>query len=379
MKKIVVASDSFKGSITSLEIADSVAIAVHRVFHDCEVKKIPIADGGEGTVDALVFAMGGRKISCYVHDPLMRPIKSTYGILGDNQTAVIEMALASGLTLLSPSERNPLLTTTYGTGELIRDALARGCRKFLIGIGGSATNDAGVGMLQALGFRFLDKNGKELRQGGAMLRQICFVDKSGIAAELKEASFEVACDVDNPLYGEMGAAYVFARQKGADNEMIHLLDDGLRNFANIVAKEEQIDINNIPGAGAAGGLGGGLIAFLKAKRKLGIQMVLDALRFEELIKGADLIITGEGKLDWQTCMGKAPYGVLCAGVKSQIPVIAIAGSVEATEYLNQHGFLAVLSLLPYPISLEQAMDKNFTRENIVRTIEQMLRIVRYRL
>ena len=377
MKKIVVASDSFKGSVSSIEVAECAELAIHKVFPDCEVVKIPVGDGGEGTVETLITAMGGEAVSCVVHDPLMRPVEATYGILGDNRTAVIEMATASGLTLVPVSERNPLRTATYGTGELIKDAMDRGCRDFLIGIGGSATNDGGTGMLQALGFRFLDRNGNELGLGGQILNQIYEIDCSRALSQLRETSFTIACDVNNPFYGEKGAAYVFARQKGADDAMVRLLDEGLRNFAEVIKRTGRIKIDDIPGAGAAGGLGGGFVAFLKAELKPGIRMVLDALRFDERIRGADLIITGEGKLDKQTCMGKTPFGVLQAGMGQDIPVIVMGGSVEEVEALNTCGFLAVLPLLPYPVSLEQAMDKDFTCWNIGRALEQQLRVIKY--
>ncbi|MDH6306539.1 glycerate kinase [Parabacteroides sp. PF5-5] len=377
MKKIVVASDSFKGSVSSLEVADSVEKAIHKVFPECEVLKIPVADGGEGTTESLVYAMNGKMISCEVHDPLMNKIQVQYGILGDMQTAVIEMASASGLPLVPKEKRNPMKTTTYGIGELIKDALTRGCRHFLIGIGGSATNDAGTGMLQALGFRFLDKEGRELGQGGEILQAIHTIDCSQAMPQLKDASFTIACDVNNPFSGENGAAYIYARQKGADDEMIRILDEGLSHFADVIKKEMQQDINAIPGAGAAGGLGGGFLAFLPAILKPGIQMVLEALHFAERIKGADLVITGEGKLDAQTAMGKTPSGVLQVAQAQGIPVIAIGGSVEEAESLNKQGFLAVFSILSGIATLQQAMDKAFSMRNIERIIEQFLRIILY--
>lgn len=377
MKKIVIASDSFKGSLSSLDVADSVGKAVNKVFADCKILKIPIADGGEGTVDALVYAMNGRKMSCTVHDPLMNPIEAEYGIIYDSKVAVIEMASASGLPLVPDGKRNPMLTTTYGTGELIKDALLEGCRSFLIGIGGSATNDAGTGMLQALGFRFLDKEGKELGQGGRILADIDSVDYSQVIPQLKECNFTIACDVDNPFSGKDGAAFVYARQKGADDEMISLLDDGLKNFAAVIRGYTGIDVNNIPGAGAAGGLGGSFLAFLPAILKPGIQTVLDAMYFDEQIAGADLIFTGEGKLDRQTGMGKAPYGVLCAAQKQNIPVIAIAGSVEETETLNNQGFLSVFSIQPGVVTLEQAMNRKLAMLNTECLTEQILRTISY--
>ncbi len=377
MRKIVVASDSFKGSVSSMEVAECAGLAIHKIFPDCEVVKIPVGDGGEGTVGTLIAALGGETVSCIVHDPLMRPIEATYGILADHRTAVIEMAAASGLTLVSVSERNPLRTTTYGTGELIRDAMERGCRDFMIGIGGSATYDGGIGELRDLGFRFLDEGGNELESGGESLGRIYAVDRSMALPQLEESSFTIACDVNNPFYGEEGAAYVFARQKGADDTMVRLLDEGLRNLAEVIGRTEGIEVNQIPGSGAAGGLGGALVAFLKGVLKPGIRMVLDALRFDERIRGADLIITGEGKLDKQTCMGKTPFGVLRAGMRQGIPVVVMGGYVEEVEALNASGFLAVLPLLPYPVSLEQAMDKDFTCRNIGRALEQQLRVIRH--
>lgn len=377
MKKIVVASDSFKGSVTSWEVAESAEKAIHAVFPDCEVVKIPVADGGEGTTEALVHAMNGKMITCRVHDPLMNRINAGYGILGDGTTAVIEMASASGLPLVPEDKRNPLLTTTYGTGELIKDALERGCRNFLVGIGGSATNDAGTGMLQALGFRFLDKEGKELKQGGQILQDIHSIDTSQSLPQLKEATFTVACDVNNPFSGKNGAAFIYARQKGADDEMIRVLDNGLKHVASVIKQQENKDIDPIPGAGAAGGLGGGFLAFLPTTLKPGIQMVLDTLSFEEKIKGADLIITGEGKLDKQTGMGKTPTGILQAAQRQHIPVIAIGGLVEETDMLNQQGFLSVFSIQPGVTTLQQAMNTAFAMQNIERTITQILRIIRH--
>ena len=377
MKKIVIASDSFKGSLSSAEVAACGERAVHRLFPDCEVVQLPVADGGEGTVETLTAALGGQSVATVVHDPLGRLITARYGWIAQTQTALIEMATASGLPLLQPAERNPWLTSTYGTGELIRDALERGCRKFLIAIGGSATNDGGMGLLQALGFRFLDAEGQELPGCGGSLSQIQQIDTSGALAALTECEFTVACDVSNPLYGAEGAAYVFAPQKGADSEMVKALDQGLRHFAQLIHTTQGITIDHLPGAGAAGGLGGGLVAFLKAHLTPGIEMVLDALQFDRQITGADLIFTGEGKLDAQTCMGKTPLGVLRRAQRQGIPVIALGGAVEASEALNQCGFLAVLPIQPYPTSLAKAMESIFAQQNIERTITQVLRLVHY--
>jgi len=380
MKKIVIASDSFKGCLSSIEVARAAEKGIRKILPKCDIIAVPVADGGEGTTEALVAAMNGRFVTCEVHDPLMNPIQAVYGILGDGRTAVIEMASASGLTLVPPAKRNPMLTTTYGAGELIKDALQRGCRHFLIGIGGSATNDAGTGMLQALGFRFLDKNGDELGQGGQILEHIAYVNSRDARSNwaypaLHEAVFTIACDVNNPFSGNNGAAFVYARQKGADETMIHQLDKGLRHFATVIHATTGKDINAIPGAGAAGGLGGGFLAFLPATLQPGIQMVLEALDFDSRIQNADLIITGEGKLDRQTGMGKTPSGILVAGKRRHIPVVAIGGSVEETEALLQQGFLAVFSIQPGPVSLEQAMDKSFAARQIERIVEQIIRLL----
>ena len=374
MKKIVIASDSFKGCLSSAEVARAAEEGIRKVIRDCEVVGIPVADGGEGTTQALVTAMNGRFVSCDVHDPLMNLIRAEYGILGDGHTAVIEMASASGLTLAPPEKRNPMLTTTFGTGELIRDALQRGCRRFLVGIGGSATNDAGAGMLQALGYRFLDGNGNELGKGGQILEQIESIDSENVLPLLQEAVFTVACDVGNPFSGENGAAFVYARQKGADDAMIRQLDKGLKQFAAVIRASTGKDIDAIAGAGAAGGLGGGFLAFLRATLKPGIQIALEALDFDTRIQDADLIITGEGKLDRQTGMGKTPAGVLEAAKRQQIPVIAIGGTVEDTDALLQQGFLAVLSIQPGPVSPEQAMEASFAYRQIERTVEQIIRL-----
>ena len=375
MRKIVIASDSFKGSISAAEVAACGERAVHRLFPDCEVVQLPVADGGEGTVETLTAALGGQSVATVVHDPLERLITAQYGLITKEKTAIIEMATASGLPLLQPEERNPWLTSTYGTGELIRDALERGCRKFLIAIGGSATNDGGMGLLQALGFRFLDAEGQELPGCGGSLLRIEQIDTSGALTALTECQFTVACDVTNPFYGREGAAYVFAPQKGADAEMVEALDLGLRHFAQLIQTTQGIAIDQLPGAGAAGGLGGGLVAFLQARLRPGIEMVLDALQFDTQIAGADLIFTGEGKLDAQTCMGKTPFGVLRRAQQQGIPVVALGGAVEASEALNRCGFLAVLPILPYPTSLAKAMDSTFTQQNIERTVTQVLRLL----
>ena len=381
MKKIIIAPDSFKGSLTAIEVAIAIEKGVKNIFPDCETVKIPIADGGEGTMDTLVSAMDGTKVKVKVHDPLMRPIEVEYGLvneeLGNNgKTAVIEMAIASGLTLLSKEDQNPLTTTTFGTGEIIKDALKRGCRSFLIGIGGSATNDAGTGMLRALGYRFLDKNRKETNGTGELLFEISSIDESGVMSELKDAHFTIACDVNNPFSGTNGAAYVYAPQKGADERMIKELDNGMESFRKLIEKEKRLDLNTIQGAGAAGGLGGAFVAFLNAQLKPGIEMVLEAVDFEKHLQSTDLVITGEGKLDQQTGMGKAGSGVLDAASKKDVPVIAIGGSLEDVENLNKRGFVSLFSITPSPMSAEQAMQKENAQKNITQTTEQIMRTIK---
>lgn len=373
MKKIVIASDSFKGSLTSYEVAQTVEKAVREVLPRCEVISVPVADGGEGTVEALTGSTDGEIVQCRVHDPLMKIIEAEYGIMEDGTTAVIEIAAASGLTLIPAEKRNPMITTSYGTGELILNALAEGCRKFLIGIGGSATNDAGTGMLQALGFRFMDKDGKELGQGGHILQHISEVDCMEVIPAALQAEYIIACDVDNPFSGIDGAAYVFAPQKGADKPMVAELDKGLKNFASVIYSTLNIDIENIAGSGAAGGMGGAFAAFLNAELKPGVEMILEALEFDNLIKDADLIFTGEGKLDRQTAMGKTVTGVLKAAKKQNIPVVAIGGQVEDEEVLSKLGFDAILPILAEPVPMEQAMDKDFTRQNIIRTVRDYIK------
>ncbi len=375
MKKIVIASDSFKGSLSSAQVAESVERGVRAVFPDCEVRRMHVADGGEGTVEALVESTGGERVSCTVSDPLGRPVEAVYGVFGADE-AVMEMSAASGLALLVPQERNPMKTTTRGTGEMIRHALGRGCRRLLVGIGGSATNDAGVGMLQALGFRFLDSVGRELGEGGEILGRIAAIDASGVPAEVMAAGYTVACDVTAPFSGPTGAAYVFAPQKGATPDMVETLDAGLAHFAGVIKKFNGADIRDMPGAGAAGGLGGGFSALLGARLTSGIDMVLGAIGFREAIADADLIITGEGKLDAQTAMGKAPRGVLDAAREAGVPVVAIGGAVEGVGELNRQGFAAVFPIVPGPVSLERAMEADNARSNVERTVEQIMRTIK---
>lgn len=382
MKKVVIAIDSFKGCLASAEAGKAAAEGVQAVYPQCETIVLPVADGGEGMLDLLIAATNGKSITLRAHDPLMRLQDARYGISGDGKTAFIEMAAICGLPLIPKDKRNPMLTSTYGTGELICNALEHGCRNFIIGLGGSATNDAGLGMLQALGFRFLNKAGEELgciEKGialcGAMMSEVAFVDSSSIHPALHDSYFTAACDVRNPFFGTNGAAFVFAPQKGADHEMVLKLDAGMQQLASAIQKHSGKDISLCPGAGAAGGMGGGLLAFLNAELKPGIQLLLDTLHFSEKIKDADLIITGEGKADRQTIMGKVPYGILEEARKHKVPVILLAGSIEDTDILNDTGFKGVFSITPSPILLEQAIKPDFAKENIKRTIEQICRMM----
>ncbi len=377
MKKIVVAADSFKGSVTSGEVAQSVERGILSVFPGCRVCKAYVADGGEGTAQALVETLGGNYVGLTVRDPLMRPVAARYGIVDDGGTAIVEMASASGLTLVEPDRRNPLLTTTFGSGELILNALERGCRRIVIGIGGSATNDAGTGLLQALGFRFLDADGDPLPEGanGGMLSTIASIDPSEVIPAVGEAEFIVACDVTNPFSGPDGAAHVYAPQKGADAQAVATLDEGLRRFAGVVKHHNGADSDRIPGAGAAGGVVGGGKALLGASLVPGIAVVLEAIHFDEMLHDADLVITGEGRLDAQTAMGKAPRGVLDAAARQGIPVIAIGGAVEGTEELLRQGFAAVFPVVPAPVALEKAMENGYARANIERTVGQIMRLI----
>ena len=368
--KIVIASDSFKGSLTSVEVAQAATRGIKAVYPDCEVVAVNVADGGEGTVDAIVEALHGEIVYTTVSDPLGRPIQARYGIAG--KKAIIEMAAASGLPLLSSEERNPWITSTYGTGEMIMDAIQRGCSQFLIGIGGSATNDAGTGMLQALGFKFYDFNGQEIIDcRGGRLQDIADLDDTFVPKAVREAQFIVACDVDTPFCGPEGAAPVFAPQKGADAEMVAKLDAGMTSFAHVIENKYGINIVPVTGAGAAGGMGGGFRAFLNASLQRGIDMVLDAIDFDYTIQSADLIITGEGKIDFQTAKGKTAAGVLARAKKQNIPVIAIGGCVEICESVKQMGFAGIYPITEEKLPLEIAMQAEVAAMNVEKTVKKI--------
>ncbi|KYQ85605.1 MULTISPECIES: glycerate kinase [unclassified Thermoactinomyces] len=354
--KIVIAPDSFKESMSAMEAACAIEKGFQKVMPDAEYVKVPMADGGEGTVRSMVDATGGEIRKETVTGPLGTEVEAFYGITGDRKMAVIEMAAASGIHLVPKEKRNPLVTTTKGTGELIRAALDQGVKRIVIGIGGSATNDGGAGMAQALGAKLLDKDGNPLGFGGGELSKLDSIDLSQLDPRLKEVHIEVACDVDHPLTGERGASAVFGPQKGATPEMVAILDANLARYAQVVKETLGIDVDPIPGAGAAGGLGAGLVAFLGASLKRGVDVVAEAVQLDKHMAQASLVITGEGKIDGQTIHGKTPVGVAKRAKKYGIPVIGIAGMLgENCDAVYRHGIDALFSIVPGTVSLETAL------------------------
>ncbi|MEK3885684.1 glycerate kinase [Paenibacillus sp. PL2-23] len=355
--KIVIAPDSFKGSISAEALCDAIETGIKAVCPDAIIHKLPLSDGGEGLVSSLIQSCGGTYRHAMVHDPLGREIKARYGLMDDGQTAVIEMAEASGLTLLQPEERNPMRADSYGTGQLIQHALNLGCRRFVIGLGGSATVDGGMGMLRALGMRWLDAQGNELEQtGGQALLELQHYDRSRLDERLRQSSFVIASDVTNPLCGPNGAAAIFGPQKGADAEQVSVLDEALARYAQCVEAQEGIRVSTLSGAGAAGGMGAAFAAFLGAKLASGIDYVMEATRLSEAMASADLVITGEGKLDQQTLSGKVIAGVCQLGQRHQTPVVALCGSVSLSlQEMKRIGLVAGFSIVPGPCSLEEAM------------------------
>ncbi|MFC2115023.1 glycerate kinase [Bacteroidota bacterium] len=374
--KILIAPDSFKNALSALEVANAIKRGLMKSLPGTEIIITPMADGGEGTVESLIDATGGKLISVRVHDPLMRIVESSFGITGDGSAAVIEMAAASGIQLITAEERNPWITSTWGTGELIRAALDQGCQTILLGIGGSATNDCGMGMATALGVSFLGNEGNPVEQGGGALSQVGRIDVSGLDPRIKDTNILVACDVTNPLTGEKGASHVYGPQKGADESTVKKLDRNLADFAGIIRDQLGRDVENVPGAGAAGGLGAGLIAFLGAKLVEGVPAIAERIGLEEKIKEADLVITGEGGMDFQTQFGKTPYGVARIAKRQNKPVIAVAGTLgEGIEALYKKGFDAIFSILDAPMSLEEAIKKTpLLLENTGETIGRLLKI-----
>lgn len=364
--KIVVAPDKFKGSLSSLEVAKAIERGIKRAVPEAEVVLCPLADGGEGTVEALVTASAGRIVKKRVTGPLGEPVEAFFGLLRTSLhpisdirhlTAVVEMAAASGLHLVPPERQNPLVTTTYGTGELINAALDEGCRKIIVGIGGSATTDGGMGMAQALGVKFLDQQGKVLGLGrGQLLQEIARIDVENLDKRIDKTEFLVASDVQNPLTGPQGATQVYSPQKGATPEMMRELDEGLSHYTDIIKRDLGIDIKDVPGAGAAGGLGAGLMVFLKAKLRSGVDLVMEAVSLEKKLQGVDLVITGEGKIDRQTAYGKVPVGVAGLARKHNVPVIAVVGQIgEGAEILRDYGIHKIYPLVKSGITVEEAI------------------------
>lgn len=364
--KIIVAPNEFKGSLSALKVATHIERGIRRVFSSAQCELYPVADGGDGTLDVMVQNMGGDFVLIPVLNPVGAPVEARLGIIG--KTAVVEMAEASGLRLLRRDQLNPMRTTTYGTGQLIKAALDHGCQRIIVGVGGSATVDGGIGMAQALGIKLLDKNGKAIPYGGDGLLKIQSIDASGLDPRLKAATIQVACDVTNPLLGETGAARVFAPQKGATPVMVDMLERGLTHLAEIIQRELSRSVAEMPSSGAAGGLAAGLYAFLGAELVSGVDLILDMIGLEDHIKGADLVITGEGRIDSQTAYGKAPAGVLCLARKYGVPVVALAGGVSGGDEFD-----AVMSIVDSPQSLDEAMQN--TAQLTEHAAERMMRLI----
>ncbi|WP_318407885.1 glycerate kinase [Photobacterium leiognathi] len=354
--KIIIAPDSYKESLTAMEVATAIENGFRQVIPNAEYIKLPMADGGEGTVQSLVDASNGTIIEHSVTDPLGEQINGFFGLMGDGKTAIIEMAAASGLHLVSPELRNPMLTTSFGTGELILAALDKGVEHIIIGIGGSATNDGGIGMAQALGVRFLDENNKPIHYSGGALDSLHRIDISNIDPRLVSVKLEVACDVDNPLCGEKGASQVFGPQKGAIPEMVAQLDNNLAHYAEVIKRDLGKDVKDMAGAGAAGGMGAALLGLFNAQLRPGIEIVMDAVNLADALKDADLVITGEGRIDSQTIHGKTPIGVARTAKRFNKPVIGIAGSLSYDcNVVHEHGIDAVFSVVPRSVSLAEAL------------------------
>lgn len=371
--KVIVSIDSFKGSISSLDAAEAVKVGILRVYENAEVICLPLADGGEGTVESLCKS----KIKVFVTGPIGEQVCAEYGITDDGKTAVIEMAAAAGLPLVPENKRNPLITTTYGVGEIIKDALSKGCKSFIVGIGGSATNDGGVGMLSALGFGFLDKNRKPIRQGAIGLMDLEYIDVSNVLPELKDCEFRIACDVSNPLCGENGCSAVYGPQKGADKEAIEQMDGWLNAYADKAKNVFPNSDKNYPGTGAAGGMGFAFMTFLGGILRPGVDIVTDHICIDEKVRDADIVITGEGRLDGQTVMGKAPIGVARIAKKYGKTVIAFSGTVtDDAVKVNTHGIDAFFPICRKPMTLAEAMNKDNAVKNMSDTSEQVFRLIK---
>ena len=376
---IVVAIDSLKGSLTSLEAGNAIKEGILRAIPDANVCVRPLADGGEGTVEALALGMNGKLEKVTVTGPLGTPVECTYGILENSRTAIVEMSGAAGITLVCEQERNPLNTTTYGVGEVIKDAIKKGCRHFIVGIGGSATNDGGVGMLQALGYGMLDQNGKQVALGAKGLEQLKTITDENVIPELKECDFRIACDVTNPLCGETGCSTIFGPQKGATPSMIVQMDQWLGAYAALTAAKYEKANAKYPGTGAAGGMGFAFFAYTNAVLESGIKIVLEETKLEDFIKNADIVVTGEGRLDGQTIFGKAPIGVADIAKKYDKSVLAFSGSVtDDAIACNDHGIDAFFPILRKVCTLQEAMDSSNAKANMISSVEQVFRLINAR-
>ena len=377
--KVVVAIDSLKGSLSSLEAGEAIKSGVQKVLPDAKVEVRPLADGGEGTVEALALGMGGELKTVEVTGPLGEKVNCLYGILEESKTAIVEMSGAAGITLVPDEMRNPLHTTTYGVGEVIKDAIANGCRHFIVGIGGSATNDGGIGMLQALGYGMLDKDGNQVPFGAKGIKEIVTITDEQVIPELKECSFRIACDVTNPLCGERGCSAVYGPQKGATPEMVKEMDGWLAEYAKLVAAKYEKADAEYPGTGAAGGMGFAFLTYTNAVLESGIKIILEETKLEDYVKDADIVITGEGRLDGQTAFGKAPIGVANIAKKYNKPVIAFAGAVTKDAVIcNEHGIDAFFPILRRIQTLQEAMTPEIARDNMVTTVEQVFRLINIR-
>ncbi len=373
--KIVIAIDSLKGSLTSMEAGRAIREGILNVLADTEVIVKPLADGGEGTTQALVEGLGGEMVQVDVHGPLETSVSAEYGLLAESGTAIMEMAAAAGIILVGKDKR-PLDATTYGVGEMIKDAVGRGCRNFIIGIGGSATNDGGIGMLTALGYEFLDSAGRPVGISASALKEVCSVRTDHVLPELAECRFQIACDVTNPLCGPQGATYIYGPQKGVTEAMKAQLDEDMASFAQVTARCTGTDHKESKGAGAAGGLGFAFLSYLHGDLQPGIELVLKAVDMEGAMKGADLVFTGEGRLDYQTAMGKAPVGIAALAKKHGAKVVALAGAViEGAEKCNENGIDAFFPILRRVVTLDEAMEPAQAKENMTRTTEQIMRLI----
>ena len=373
--KVVIAPQAFKGSLSATEAAKAIEEGLLKVFPASEAVRVPVADGGDGTLEVLVENTGGEIFTSTVTGPLVEPVQARWGIMGDGRTAVIEMAQASGLALVPPDKRNPCRTTTNGTGQLIREALDRGYRRIIVGLGGSATNDGGAGMAQALGVRFLDAQRHELAPGGASLAQLASIDLSGLHPSLKEAEIIAATDVNNPLYGPKGSSAVYGPQKGATPQMVEELERALKHYARVVQEHLGVDITERPGTGAAGGLGAGLMAFASAEVRSGIGLVCEVLGFDKHLMGTHLVVTGEGRLDGSTVYDKAPIGIAQRAKAQRIPVIALAGSLgTGYEAVYDHGIDAVVCIVDKPMAIRESLHRTY--ELLAQATERSLRLLR---